>query len=49
MESAPWPKLGPIYGGHEGDRINAHHLSIAEKNDARKNSVQSNSGVIHKC
>jgi len=38
VESAPWFKLGPKYGGHEGDRINNHHLSLAEKKTARKKS-----------
>ena len=33
--SAPWYNLGPEYGGKEGDRINDHHLSLAEKKDAR--------------
>ena len=42
VESAPWFKLGPKYVGHEGDRINDHHLSLAEKHAARRNSVQSN-------
>lgn len=37
--SAPWFKLGAKYGGLEGDRINDHHLSFAEKHDARTNSV----------
>jgi len=31
VESAPWYKLGLDYGGKEGDRINDHHLSLAEK------------------
>ena len=39
LESAPWFKLGPTYGGHEGDRVNDHHLSIAEKHAAKKSSV----------
>jgi hypothetical protein len=30
--TAPWFSLGPEYGGKEGDRINDHHLSLAEKN-----------------
>ena len=29
--SAPWYNLGPQSGGKEGDRINDHHLSLAEK------------------
>ena len=35
VESAPWYQLGPHYGGKEGDRINDHHLSLAEKQAAR--------------
>ena len=37
VESAPWYHLGPEYGGKEGDRINDHHLTLAEKLTARKN------------
>ena len=29
--SSPWFNLGLEYGGEEGDRINVHHLSLAEK------------------
>lgn len=36
VESAPWYHLGPHYGGKEGDRINEHHLSLAEKKAARE-------------
>lgn len=36
VESAPWYHLGPQYGGKEGDRINEHHLSLAEKKSARE-------------
>lgn len=36
VESAPWYHLGPHYGGKEGDRINDHHLSLAEKQAARE-------------
>lgn len=36
VESAPWYHLGPKYGGKQGDRINDHHLSLAEKQAARK-------------
>jgi len=36
--SAPWYHLGPEYGGKEGDRINDHHLSLAEKQSARAQS-----------
>lgn len=35
VPSAPWYHLGPEYGGKEGDRINDHHLSLAEKQAAR--------------
>ena len=31
VESAPWYHLGLEYGGKEGDRINEHHLTLAEK------------------
>ena len=34
VESAPWFSLGPMYGGKKGDRINDHHLSLAEKQAA---------------
>ncbi|MCF6289519.1 MAG: BREX-1 system adenine-specific DNA-methyltransferase PglX [Desulfobacterales bacterium] len=36
VPSAPWYNLGPEYGGNKGDRINDHHLTIAEKRDARE-------------
>ncbi len=36
VSSAPWYNLGPQYGGNDGDRINDHHLTIAEKREARK-------------
>jgi hypothetical protein len=36
VEGAPWYHLGPQYGGKEGDRINEHHLSLAEKKAARE-------------
>ena len=36
VESAPWYTLGLQYGGKEGDRINDHHLSLAEKREAQK-------------
>jgi hypothetical protein len=36
VESAPWYTLGLQYGGKEGDRINDHHLSLAEKRTARE-------------
>lgn len=35
VKSAPWYSLGPIYGGKNGDRINDHHLTLAEKLAAR--------------
>lgn len=31
LESAPWHYLGHQYGGKEGDRINDHDLTLAEK------------------
>lgn len=34
---APWFDLGLEYGGKQGDRINEHHLSLAEKKAARDN------------
>jgi hypothetical protein len=34
VESAPWYHLGLEYGGNPGDRINDHHLSLAEKRKA---------------
>ncbi|MCM7772730.1 BREX-1 system adenine-specific DNA-methyltransferase PglX [Enterobacter asburiae] len=37
VESAPWYKLGLQYGGNLGDRINDHHLTLAEKRKAREN------------
>jgi hypothetical protein len=33
--SAPWFHLGSHYGGKQGDRINDHHLTLAEKRAAR--------------
>ena len=33
---APWYDLGPEYGGKPGDRINDHHLTLAEKQAARR-------------
>ena len=35
VASAPWYNLGPVYGGNPGDRINDHHLTLAEKQAAR--------------
>lgn len=40
VESAPWFHLGLQYGGKEGDRINEHHLSLAEKRVARESAVE---------
>lgn len=34
VESAPWYDLGLEYGGKQGDRINDHHLTLAEKKAA---------------
>jgi hypothetical protein len=45
VESAPWFKLGPSYGGHAGDRINDHHLSLSEKRTAEEKMIQSNSRI----
>ncbi|MDL2268641.1 BREX-1 system adenine-specific DNA-methyltransferase PglX [Desulfosarcina sp. OttesenSCG-928-A07] len=36
VASAPWYRLGLQYGGKEGDRINDHHLTLAEKQAARE-------------
>jgi hypothetical protein len=41
VECAPWYHLGPQYGGKEGDRINEHHLSLAEKKAAREKLCES--------
>jgi hypothetical protein len=38
VPSAPWYHLGLEYGGKEGDRINEHHLTLAEKRAARNGS-----------
>lgn len=35
VKSAPWYGLGPAYGGKNGDRINDHHLTLADKVAAR--------------
>ena len=35
VETAPWYHLGPEYDGKKGDRINDHHLTLAEKQAAR--------------
>lgn len=37
VDSAPWYKLGLEYDCKEGDRINDHHLSLAEKQAAQDN------------
>jgi hypothetical protein len=39
LVSAPWYKLGSDYGGEPGDRINAHHLGLAEKIKAKNESI----------
>ncbi len=36
VPSAPWYELGLQYGGKVGDRINDHHLTLAEKRVARE-------------
>ncbi|MFZ5493019.1 MAG: Eco57I restriction-modification methylase domain-containing protein [Pseudomonadota bacterium] len=36
VPSAPWYELGLRYGGKVGDRINDHHLTLAEKRAARE-------------
>lgn len=36
VESAPWYTLGLEYEGKEGDRINDHHLTLADKRAARE-------------
>jgi hypothetical protein len=38
VPSAPWYHLGLEYDGKEGDRINEHHLTLAEKRAARNAS-----------
>ncbi|NGM24332.1 SAM-dependent DNA methyltransferase [Roseomonas stagni] len=38
--SAPWYDLGPSYGEPEGARINAHHLTRAEKEAARQRAAE---------
>jgi hypothetical protein len=40
VPSAPWYHLGPQYDGKQGDRINDHHLSLAEKHAARAKLVK---------
>ncbi|TWX52638.1 Eco57I restriction-modification methylase domain-containing protein [Colwellia hornerae] len=35
VATAPWFDLGLEYGGKQGDRINDHHLSLADKIEAR--------------
>lgn len=36
VPSAPWYELGVQYGGKVGDRINDHHLTLAEKRASRE-------------
>lgn len=46
LPTAPWYHLGAAYGGKEGDRINDHHTTLAEKNVARgeaRNKVEASS------
>lgn len=38
---APWFHLGSLYGGKEGDRINDHHLTLAEKRVAQSEAKAS--------
>ncbi|MCD9472598.1 BREX-1 system adenine-specific DNA-methyltransferase PglX [Photobacterium phosphoreum] len=38
VASAPWFDLGLEYGGKQGDRINEHHLSLADKKVAQGNN-----------
>ena len=38
--SAPWYDLGPSYGEPKGARINAHHLTRAEKEAARQKAAE---------
>lgn len=40
VASAPWYTLGLQYGEKEGVRINDHHLSLAEKRDARQQAAE---------
>ncbi len=35
VSSAPWYDLGLRYGGKQGDRINDHHITLAEKHAAQ--------------
>ncbi len=37
VKSAPWYTLGLEYEGKEGDRINDHHLTLADKRAVREN------------
>jgi hypothetical protein len=39
VHSAPWFELGASIGGEKGDRINAHHLSLAEKIKAKNETI----------
>ncbi len=40
VPSAPWYHLGPQYGGNNGDRINDHHLTLAEKQQRSRESKE---------
>ena len=37
-DTAPWYSLEPQYDGKDSDRINDHHMSLAEKHAAEENS-----------
>jgi len=36
VESAPWYNLGEQYGEKPGSRINDHHLTLAQKQEAKE-------------
>ncbi len=42
VASAPWFDLGLEYGGKQGDRINDHHLTLADKIEARDKIKETN-------
>jgi hypothetical protein len=42
VASAPWFELGLEYGGKQGDRINDHHLTLADKIEARNKIKETN-------
>jgi hypothetical protein len=39
VKSTPWYDLGLEYGGKQGDRINDHHLPLAEKQSAARGGM----------